>query len=330
MKKAYPLIFFFLTSLLSIQAQSVNIQNSEPSALSSIQLSRQITAIDLGDFFTTDNTSALLPTETTDQKVGGFPISTSFLSSLLNLLAEGGSDTFLKFDASGLDSCILKKEGSNQLNTYSVIDEKILAYADSLDLTSVNPYLYHLLKKKFQHSKNEKYLVIKLGTVDELSPKFENTDRTTDILTWSQVSEKNIQIDYFLFKKTLHDSGASLPTSQGELWMLISKVDSSEPNSTLNEETSLIDTASQLAQNNSPAYQAASADNSVLKNQSTWWNSKTPEQKMALIKTGVFLGGCLIATAFPELPVMEKILILVCLPCFIELADTLRTAWNAL
>lgn len=67
---------------------------------------------------------------------------------------------------------------------------------------------------------------------------------------------------------------------------------------------------------------------SLFKNPSSWWQSKRPQEKEALIKTGVFIAGCGVATFFPEYSIGEKLLILVCLPCFIELGESVTTAIN--
>ena len=133
-------------------------------------------------------------------------------------------------------------------------------------------------------------------------------------------------MEYYWFNNL--PSSSSPSPIQGELWLVFSSNATGSSISQPDQAASLSNNSS--LQENSTVFQTSSLPpSSSSKNVSQWWKNLTPDQQNGLAKTGLFLMSCGIACFFPEVSLAEKALVVVCIPCFLELGENLSVAWSA-
>lgn len=307
----FPFLFFIALALSPAKAEETNSPNLFPMA-SIDMFFKHVNAIDLTNL---EHSSARI-----DDRM--FPIKSLFLASLLNVLAEDGYDILIHLPPYVHEHFLKEVQGENGANFYDILSDKITTYCLLLNLPLFNPTLAKLLEEKSLQNKETYYLALKIGVCDRPLLNSATLDEESDFITWSKTTENNDQIDYYWLKKA--SNHMKLPPDQGELWVLLSA----------NMIPSSLDTWKSVPPD-PPSLQkfappSLSEGNLPHQHWSDWWNKRTPSEQNSLIKTAAFLGGCTVACFFPETALIEKACLVVCLPCVIELGETLSTSWFAL
>lgn len=258
------------------------------------------------------------------ESLSSTPIKTSFLVLLLNLLAMDGYDNLINLDHDVLQSAIKKTTSSNGSNCYEVVEDNILDDIAFVNLESDDPYLKNLLEKNDNNSKSKKYLAIKIGVINKLP-----SGMTPNNLMKSLISSEEASVEYYVVPKSSFDSASDF--LEGELWIVFSS-EKAMGSTLIQDEATLLRNVPSLEKDSLMEKESilSSPESKNYLTRIKFWSNYTPEQQEAFIKVGVFTVGCAAICFFPELSLLDRVLVVVCLPCFAELGENIFTVSNAI